>query len=233
MTGVGKTLLLSQIGAAQPNSVLDFEGIAQHRASAFGGFKLKCRTQKQFESELHRQIFLIQAQENPIASVFLEAEGPKIGQITLRPEITANIRTGRRVMCVASLQTRIERLVQEYRFHPEDEHALASMRQCTENPMLVRALGTREVSKLQDCLSAHDLHEFVRILLVQYYDPLYTHSMKRFEASSGRKVDLLLDTENLVSAAEELLHFRDSDIKLNQVPLYNHDEFSSDCKLTS
>ena len=66
-------------------------------------------------------------------------------------------------------------------------------------PKLTKRLGKVKVDKLLSLLNQNNLAEFSRILLVDYYDPLYSHSMRDvkydFSIKSVREaINLLLDS---------------------------------------
>lgn len=200
LTGVGKTMLLHTLAQRAPFSSLDLEGCAQHRSSMFGGFGRQPRSQQQFESELLHWVWARERQgERP--PIFVELEGKKIGNIHLPLPLRAMCDRGQAVLCTASMDTRVNRLVQEYWF-PQDDHAAhAQMERILTHPHLLKKLGPAVVSQLSECLSKHRLHEFVYLLLKHYYDPLYSHSLRT-------AYDHTLDLEDIDQAADKLLELR-------------------------
>jgi len=173
-TGVGKTMLLEAIARRIPSASLDLEGCAQHRASMFGSFGKSPRTQQQFESELLYQMWRIKearfvqelSPRGPSAEpIFLEAEGSKIGNVHLPQVLNAVIDRGPHILCVASIETRVQRLVREYWFSPGDAEALAYMQRVASHPLLSKSMSCSQMKQLQDSLLTHSLDEFVYLLL--------------------------------------------------------------------
>jgi len=204
-TGVGKTMLLQALAQQLPCSSLDLEGCAQHRSSMFGSFGKVPRTQQQFESELLYRLWLYQQSlQSEFTSVFLEAEGSKIGNVHLPHSLRAGCDRGIYIMCTASMDTRIQRLIQEYWFEPSDEVALTHMQRIVGHPHLSKKLGSDMIRRLHDSLLKHDLREFVYLLLKHYYDPLYDHSLLKQSTYA-----LTVDTEDIPTAVNNLQDFRE------------------------
>jgi len=232
-TGVGKTLLLQCLEAKSSGSTLDLEGCAQHRASVFGGYKKSPRTQQNFESELHHRLLELNlspptspptstpppsttaapttaASPSPSSSpaqrpfVFIEAEASRIGKVMLSPSVTRAIKGGTRVLCEASTPTRVARLIREYPLEEHDTEGREEMRQVVSHPALKKVMGGQAVSQLHAHLSNHDLGPFVETLLIQYYDPVYSHGKEDIIEYA-----MTLDTEDLDTAADRLLDLRE------------------------
>jgi len=202
-TGVGKTMLLQALAQRLPCSSVDLEGCAQHRSSMFGSFGKVPRTQQQFESELLYQLWLQQqSSQSEFASIFLEAEGAKIGNIQLPHAVRSGSDRGTHILCTASMDTRIERLIQEYWFEPSNKAALSQMQRIVGHPHLSKKLGSDMIRRLRDSLMKHDLREFVYLLLKNYYDPLYDHSLQS-------AYTFAIDTEDIPTAVNNLLDFRE------------------------
>ncbi len=181
-TGVGKTLLLHRL-----HNALDLEGLAQHRSSLFGAVNRQPRTQQWFESHLlHAYRGL--AHEQP---VWVE------GDVILPASLRQAMQAGTCVLVTAPLETRVQRIIDEYDRGDADtrEQLEAALRQLT--PML----GRRRVDALADALRADDLETVVTALLVDYYDPRYEHAMRGYEYA------LTLSSADLDEAAARLHEF--------------------------
>jgi len=193
-TGVGKTLLLEKL----PDH-LDLEGLAQHRSSLFGAIHKIPRTQKDFEallvqklSELPEDLFL-----------FVEGESRKVGQVFI-PQTFANaMKSGKLVLLSAELETRISRIVEEYNIC--DAKSIQQIDSILQS--LKVALGKVKVEQLRLWLKQGKIENIVHMLLVDYYDPRYQHSM------SGYDFALELSAEDLSQSAEELITFRNQMIE--------------------
>lgn len=190
-TGVGKTRVLKRL-----THFLDLEDLAQHRSSLFGGIHRQPRTQKMFEGWLHHE-FLRLPKSIPC---FIEGESRKVGPVYLPNGLVALMREGKLVLLTASLETRIRRIVEEYRIVDEPSRMEADQIICSLKP----ALGGKRVVYLQGCLRRGEIPEVVRVLLQEHYDLRYEHAMRSY------RYDLEVSTENLNTAVQELLEYRNT-----------------------
>ena len=102
-------------------------------------------------------------------------------------------------MLTASIETRIQRIIEEYQVSSEKsyleiEKILNSLRV---------ALGHLKVNQMLEWLKQEKIEEIVEMLLIDYYDPRYLHAMRDHE------YDLELSAEDLDFAANQLIDFRD------------------------
>jgi tRNA 2-selenouridine synthase len=191
-TGAGKSDLLCALERLGLQ-VLNLEKLANHRGSVFGAIGLKSQpTQKNFESELWLQL-----KEFNDGPVFLEAEGKKIGKISLPDFLINRIQTGRRILICGSTPNRVKRIVDEYAglFTSEVQaSAVTSM----EN-LRIR-LGIQRSNEIIEMGLGGNLAGAVEALLTDYYDPMYDRLIQ-----SHAPFELTVDSDNLDSAAKVLL----------------------------
>ena len=188
-TGVGKTLLLKKL----PDH-LDLEEFAGHRSSLFGAINKMPQTQKNFEALLAKKILEL---PNTIP-VFIEGESRKVGKVFIPQALADAMKYGTLVLLHASLDTRIRRIVEEYKICNEQtflqtDSILQSMQ---------KVLGKKKVEQLRQWLRKSDFENIVHVLLEEYYDPRYQHAMRMNEYA------LKLSAEDLNIAAEKLVRFR-------------------------
>lgn len=100
----------------------------------FGSFGKTPRTQQQFEAELFHWMWAHERHADQRDSVFLELEGKKIGNIHLPLALRGACERGVHVLCTASLDTRVNRLVQEYWFDESDQAARSRMEMYSFSP---------------------------------------------------------------------------------------------------
>ncbi len=188
-TGVGKTLLLKKL----PDH-LDLEEFAGHRSSLFGAINKMPQTQKNFEALLAKKIL-----ELPNTKpVFIEGESRKVGKVFIPQSLAEAMKYGTLVLLQASFDTRIRRIVEEYKICDEQtflqtDSILQSMQ---------KVLGKKKAEQLRQWLRKGEFENIVHVLLEEYYDPRYQHAMRMNEYA------LKLSTEDLNSAAEKLVQFR-------------------------
>ena len=188
-TGVGKTLLLKKI----PNH-LDLEDIAQHRSSLFGAINKKPRNQKNFEAFLVQKL----SELSKNFPVFVEGESRKIGKVFIPEDLANEMKKGVFVLMHASIETRVSRIVKEYQIHDEEtylqiDEILGGLR---------KSLGRLKAEKMRWWLKHGDIENIVHMLLVDYYDLRYKHSMRKY------KFEVKISAENLGRALNDLIDFR-------------------------
>ncbi len=110
-TGSGKTQILKNL-AATGYPVIDLEGIAHHKGSAFGALgEEKQPTQEMFENILAQSLIAV----DPSVPVWLEDESRRIGNINLPNPLWDNIRRSDLVFLRgAFLRERLGHIVKEY-----------------------------------------------------------------------------------------------------------------------
>jgi tRNA 2-selenouridine synthase len=133
----------------------------------------------------------------------VEGESRKVGQVFLPYSLANAMKSGMLVLLSASMNTRISRIVEEYQICDEQ-----SIRQVDSILISLRvSLGKLKVDQLRLWLKKEEIEKIVHMLLVDYYDPLYMHSMSSYQYV------LELSAEDLNFAAVELIHFRNEVIK--------------------
>lgn len=166
MTGVGKTQILLELDR-MGSKMIDIEGISEHRGSMLGRIGLPDQPcQREFEHLL--LVALLEAEGKP---VFVEAESKRLGRNTIPECFMVAMRRGRHLSLTASIAFRKEILINEYA-HCDDyiEQMVEVMNGFRKQ------LGNERVDKLQSKLRENDLAYVAEILMVEYYDPKYSHS---------------------------------------------------------
>ena len=188
-TGVGKTLLLKKL----PDH-LDLEEFAGHRSSLFGAINKMPQTQKNFEALLAKKIL-----ELPnTRPVFIEGESRKVGKVFIPQSLAEAMKYGTLVLLQASFDTRIRRIVEEYKIC--DEQTLLKTDSILQS--MQKVLGKKKAEQLRQWLRKGEFENIVHVLLEEYYDPRYQYAMRMNEYA------LKLSAEDLNSAAEKLVRFR-------------------------
>jgi len=188
LTGSGKTRILQKLDFA-----IDLEDLAGHRSSLFGGLDRTPSNQRTFESRLAHVIGSL-GQE----PYFIEGESRKIGRVFIPQPLAMAMQDAVLVKVDCCLETRINRIIEDYPVADEAmqnriEIILKSLRQ---------NMGQSQVEKMCLLLRNRQLHELVRILLVDYYDKRYSKSMRDY------RYQLELSSENIDEAAAILTRFR-------------------------
>jgi len=168
-TGVGKTEILEMLIAAKQH-VVDLEGFANHKGSAFGSLgKEEQPNQEQFENLVANQLRTIPNDH----SVWIESESRFIGKVRI-PDLLFNRMKSAPILDVERpIEERVDRILTEYGHFPKDILA-------EKTAGLSKRMGGDQVKAALEFLADDNLRDWIRILL-HYYDKGYTHSRIRKE----------------------------------------------------
>ncbi|MBB6478656.1 tRNA 2-selenouridine(34) synthase MnmH [Spirochaeta isovalerica] len=195
-TGSGKTEVLIEL-RKKGEAVIDLEGLASHRGSAFGNIGLDEQpTTEQFENNLYEKILEI-GDRKPL---WLEDESAGIGRIFLPDDLFATMRRSPMVVLDIPSDIRVERLCREYTQWGKEPLLDAVTR-------ITRRLGGDRAAKAIDAIEKDNLSAAASIVL-GYYDKCYDYGMNK----DGQRIcgSIKLETGNPSEAAEELLKLKDS-----------------------
>ncbi len=198
MTGCGKTDIL-QAMARMGSQVVDLEGLAGHRGSAFGGVGLPAQPGNEaVENALHAQW----ARLNFSRPVWVEDESRRIGTVTLCDEFFSHIENGRLVLVELPMPLRVRRLVRMYADGGHDAALLRGLER------IARRLGSATCRNCADAVKEGRYIDAVSMIL-SYYDKAYTHQIERRAANIVQRIMLKDDTPEkaafLLTALEKTL----------------------------
>jgi tRNA 2-selenouridine synthase len=169
-TGSGKSRFLGALREAGAQA-LDLEALAAHRGSVLGSLPGRPQpSQKMFESTLLHELQSLDVKE----PVFVEGESKKIGELQVPDALMQRMRASPCVALEASLETRVELLLEEYRHFLEDRAALEAQLDC-----LVALHGKEKIGAWKALAQGGEWREFVARLLAEHYDPAYRRSSVR------------------------------------------------------
>lgn len=167
MTGSGKTGILHHLHECG-EQVIDLEGIAHHKGSAFGDTgQLPQPTNEQFENNLAAEWLKMK----PHRLLWLEDESRSIGNVILPAPVFSRISRAPVIFIELSRGERIKRLVKEYARFPKDilEDAIHRIR---------KRLGGKNEQEALNCLAGGDFERVAEIVL-RYYDKAYMEGLQR------------------------------------------------------
>ena len=189
-TGSGKTEILAAL-AAMGEQIIDLEGLACHRGSAFGGIgQAPQPTTQQFQNNLYQAFSALQS-ELPI---WVEGESKTIGKVYLPDPFWHAMNQSRVIEIEVPLKARISRLVDDYAGLNAD-----AMEQSISR--LERRLGHKRMSEILECYKKQDYHKVAELLL-EYYDKSYQHSTEKHR---DQYEVLVLSDGNAVTNATRLI----------------------------
>ena len=176
-TGSGKTEILGHLRELG-EQVIDLEGLAHHKGSAFGALgELPQPTQQQFENELARQWEKL----DPQRPVWLEDESKKIGWRIIPAPLWEQMRHTPVYFLDMPAELRVGRLMADYGdFAPEHLAACVSR--------LSKRVGGQNTQQALEALAAGDLATCTDILLRRYYDKAYLHGLSKRDQNLVRHI---------------------------------------------
>lgn len=171
-TGSGKTEVLQTL-LQKGDAVIDLEGIASHKGSAFGNIDMPPQpTQEMFENLLSVALRKTTA-DFPDKQIWLEDESQRIGNLNLPNELWKQMRQADIYFLQIPFEKRLEHLVKEYGVLNREKLAAAIER-------ISKRLGGLETKNALAFLADGNLTECFRILL-HYYDKHYRKGLESRE----------------------------------------------------
>lgn len=170
-TGTGKTLLIK---ALQPS--VDFEGIARHRGSAFGGDTAVQPTPVNFESSLAQSLLRVKNS----TSILVEDESRVIGKLALPDSLFKRMGESPVVVLQADDKTRLSHIYEAYVEGTAEETMIANLEKIQKRLGLERYEEVR--SSMQHAYRTCDRENhfaWLALLLKYYYDPMYDYQLTR------------------------------------------------------
>jgi len=195
-TGIGKTLLLKRI-----KNQIDLEGIFHHRGSVFGKHVTPQPSQIDIENKL--SIELLKLRDNNNLPIVLEDEGTNIGSRRIPEVLFSKMKQSPIILLEASVDDRINITFQEYIIESLSEHQLhhgdeqgfkawAEQLQAAIDKIQRRLGGVRHkelktllsnaIQQQQSSGNIENHKEWIKILLVDYYDPMYDFQISKKES---------------------------------------------------
>lgn len=192
-TGSGKTELL-KILKEKKLPVIDLEGIANHKGSAFGALGQPPQpSQEMFENLLAHELYM-----QSLEVFWLEDESQRIGALNIPHGFWKRMRTKQVFFLDIPFEERLDHITKGYGSLEKEKLADAILR-------IQKRLGPLETKTAIALLSENNMRECFRILL-SYYDKTYIKGLNNREnltallnkiSCSG--VDALANTEKLLS----------------------------------
>ena len=190
-TGTGKTDLLQSI-SNQGISIIDLEGLANHRGSSFGGLGLPPQPSTQnYENLLAESLDL--CERNMPLGIWIEDESPNLGKCRIPNELFEQIKVAPIIEITRSKKERIKQLVKVYSKHSKVELKESTMR-------ISRRLGPLRTAQAIKAIEDSNW-EFACEAMLDYYDKCYDYQLNR---NPDRKT-IDISGLNNKSAAKKLL----------------------------
>lgn len=176
-TGSGKTEMLHMLKAAN-EQVIDLEGIAHHKGSAFGALGQPQQfLQEHFENHIAWELSFTNSSE----PLWIENESRHIGKNQIPNALFEQIRTASKLTVNVDWETRTNRIMQEYGYFETD--VLIEKTQDVS-----RRMGPQNAKAAIQHLTDGDIRSWVEKMLI-YYDKTYEHSGLSQENKKSATVD--------------------------------------------
>lgn len=175
LTGVGKTDLLHML-EDKGIDILDLEGLAKNSGSIFGfiTFDVKSPSQKMFETEIFEKLYF--SKEDLI---FVESESKRVGHNSVPNEIYESmVGDCYHIILEVNLKNRVERLCRDY-IYSKNEENIDDLKECINK--FRKRLSNKVIDEYLELLDTKKYEEVVERYLIEYYDPLYMHSIEKYE----------------------------------------------------
>ena len=192
-TGSGKTDILKTMGN-RGEQIIDLEGMANHRGSAFGQLGLPPQPTNEFyENLLGCEWRKLDSKKR----VWLEAESHSIGQVKIPDDIFIQLQNAPLMEVCCSREFRKERILAEY-----GEFSKSELAECTTK--LRKRLGQLRLTEALFALEQDRMGDWLEVL-IDYYDKTYSHSLK--ERNSSQRISVKVnDDESIDEIAKRLIN---------------------------
>ncbi len=183
-TGSGKTETLKEL-AKKGSAMIDLEGIAHHKGSAFGALgETPQPTQEMFENELAAKLHKIY-DASPEGDIWLEDESRRIGAVNIPGAIWEAMRRVPLYFLDVPFEARLDHITAEYGQFDKQHLVNCILR-------IQKRLGGKETKDSIDFLKEGNYQDAFRILLC-YYDKFYAKDIE-----GRRKPPVIPESENSI-----------------------------------
>lgn len=190
MTGTGKTEVLYELNKIG-EQVVDLEGLANHRGSAFGSFGMDSQPSSEFFSNL---LWKQMSQFDEHRPVWIEDESISIGSCFIPDHFFNLMRAATMHVINLPVEERVEKLITAYGNFDQTllAQAIGKIR---------KRLGNDKADEAVGCVLSGNLSRAV-IIVLSYYDKAYAHSM---QSRTGQIEELDAAGRNPLEIAKMLL----------------------------
>lgn len=191
MTGSSKTHILGHIKKTG-KQVIDLEGLANHKGSAFGALGQEPQpSSEHFENLLFGEWKDIDYRY----PLWMEDESKNIGSVFLPDAFYSNMQESPTIILLMEIGKRLPRLIEEYSTYSPEMLKVSIMK-------ISKRLGGDDT---REALNAIDTGDFTRAIEIalRYYDKAYKFAITR--KRSGKIIYVETDTDNIETNAVKVL----------------------------
>jgi len=191
LTGSGKTEILNYMKGIG-HQVIDLEGIACHKGSAFGSLGQSAQpTSEHFANLLYHEV----EKTDRDKVVWLEDESKNIGSVFMPDLFYTNLRESSVIAIVMDVETRMPRLLKEYSAYPKEE-LISSIKRISKR------LGGDNTNEALRGVGESNFSRAIEITL-NYYDKTYLFGLKKRPAEMIRYIET--DTDEIAVNVSKIL----------------------------
>ena len=181
LTGSGKTEILKRI-KNEGHQVIDLEGIACHKGSAFGSIGQPDQpTSEHFANLLFHEID--STEKNKV--VWLEDESRNIGSVFMPDQFYLRLQESPVIALIMTVQARMPRLIKEYSAYPKAE-LISSIKRISKR------LGGDNAKEAIRAVEEENFSKAIEITL-KYYDKTYIYGLNAREAGKIYSINTKTD----------------------------------------
>lgn len=196
-TGSGKTHLLHRLTKSR-QTIIDLEGLAHHKGSAFGGLgQVEQPTQEMFENRLALRINEIITGIAPDTPVWVEDESRRIGNIHIPENVWHQMRLAPVYFLDIPQEARLEQITKDYGKFKKDDMVATVMR-------IRKRLGGLATKNAINYIVENNYKECFRILL-NYYDKFYSHDLTKRDNLKEQLRTIPADTTDADVLAKKII----------------------------
>lgn len=191
MTGSSKTHILRELNTSH-QQVIDLEGLANHKGSAFGSLGQPSQpSTEQFSNNLFTELNKLK----PDLPFWVEDESRNIGTVFIPDIFYLHMQDTPAVIIMMDVKTRLPRLMKEYSVYPA-EVLIGSIQKISKR------LGGDNTSQAIKAVESGDISKAVEISL-SYYDKAYLYGLNKKKATNLIYVET--DTDDIAINAQKVL----------------------------
>jgi tRNA 2-selenouridine synthase len=191
LTGSGKTHILGYL-KDKGNQVIDLEGLANHKGSAFGSLgQLPQPSSENFANLLFDEWKHV----DPGHPVWLEDESRNIGTVFMPEEFYLNMQKNPAVILLMDIKTRLPRLIEEYSCYSSEELVSMIMK-------ISKRLGGNRTKEAIEAVQRDDFAKATEITL-HYYDKAYLFGLEKRQGKNIYYINT--DTDDIETNAQKII----------------------------
>ena len=166
-TGSGKTDIL-QLLKEKGEQIIDLEGLARHKGSAFGALGESCQpSTEQFENDLFESLSTLDRRRK----VWIEDESRNVGKCVIPGELYGEMRASEMIFLDIPRERRANHLVKHYA-----EYDREALKACVLK--IQKKLGGDRTKEALESIDKADFYQ-TAMLTLHYYDKAYMHSLDK------------------------------------------------------